>query len=310
MKRSGDIRWGQVQIGVVVVGAALFLLWAALRGGDAVLIGKKKAFRVQFKDVKGLVVGAPVRLNGLEVGQVESISLDRFATTHTVEVRASVNRICWPYIRRDSEASIAAISFFGDKFLQVTAGSPDQPQVPPEGEIRSVELPDPMEVISGRESPLTQMGPLITSLDSLAARTERGEGSLGRTLRSAQLHDELVGLARDLRELSRGLLHNQEEVSHAVVRMGATVDSLGRSLEGGGSVGRALHDPALYDHLASAAARLDSLTGEAASGRGTLGKLARDEQLYNESQALVRDMRKLLQDMQANPRKYIKISIF
>jgi hypothetical protein len=92
--------------------------------------------------------------------------------------------------------------------------------------------------------------------------------------------------------------------------MGDTVDSLARQMNGPGSMGKMMRDPALYDHASSAVARLDSVMGEAAAGRGTLGKLARDEQMYNESQAMIRDMRKLLQDLQTNPRKYIKISVF
>jgi phospholipid/cholesterol/gamma-HCH transport system substrate-binding protein len=310
MKRSGDIRWGQVQIGAVVVAAILFLLWAAIKGGDSIMIGSRKTFLVNFRDVKGLVVGAPVRLNGLEVGQVEKISLDKFATSHTLEVRISVNKISWPFIRRDSEAAINAVSFFGDKYVQIIAGSPDQPQVPPGGEIRSIEPVDPMEMFSGKDSPLTQLGPLLTNLDSLAARTARGEGSLGRAMRSTELHDELLALTRDMRTLTSGLTLSQGQVTAAVVRMSATVDTLERRLDGPGSMGRMMRDPSLYDHAASAAARMDSVMGEAAAGRGTLGKLASDEQLYNESQAMVRDMRRLLQDLQANPRKYIKISVF
>ena len=310
MKRSGDIRWGQLQIGAVVVAAILFLLWAAIKGGDAVMIGSKKSFHVQFMDVKGLVVGAPVRLNGLEVGQVEDISLERFAVTHTIDVRASVNKIAWPFIRRDSEATIAAISFFGDKFLQLSAGSQDQPAVEANGTIRGVEATDPMEVISGKNSPLTQLAPLVTHLDSLAARAARGEGSLGRAMTSTELHDALVALARDLRTLSGELGRNSGQVTGAVVRAGASIDSLERRLEGPGSMGQMLRDPALYEHLNRAAARLDSIAGEMAAGRGTLGKLARDESLYNESRAAVQDVRRILQDLQENPRKYIKISVF
>ncbi|MBI5837026.1 MAG: MCE family protein [Candidatus Eisenbacteria bacterium] len=310
MKRAGDIRWGQVQIGIVAVAAIGFLLWASIKGGDAVMIGAKKTFRANFKDVRGLVVGAPVRLNGLEVGQVEKISLDHFAATHTIEVTATVNKVSWPFIRRDSEASINAISFFGDKFLQITAGSQDQPAIAPGGEIRGVEQSDPMEMVSGRNSPLTQLSPVLAHLDTLTAVMARGEGSVGRAMRSAELHDELLALARDMRTLTRALGRNQEQATQALVRVGHTVDSLGSALQGPGTAGRFLKDPAMYEHAASATARLDSLLGDASAGRGVLGKLSRDEQLYNESKDLVKDMRSLVQDLQANPRKYIKISLF
>ena len=56
MKRSGDVKWGEVKIGAVVVAAMLFLIWASLKGGDVNMFSSTKSFRVYFKDVKGLVV--------------------------------------------------------------------------------------------------------------------------------------------------------------------------------------------------------------------------------------------------------------
>jgi phospholipid/cholesterol/gamma-HCH transport system substrate-binding protein len=113
-----------------------------------------------------------------------------------------------------------------------------------------------------------------------------------------------------MRKLANSFERNTGEMTRAAIRTGATLDTLGRRLDGPGTMGQLMRDPALYNRATSAVARLDSLMGEAAAGRGTLGKLARDEQLYNEAQAMIRDMRRLLQDMQANPSRYIKISVF
>src|SRR3989454_4255348 len=109
MKRSGDVKWGQVQIGAVVFVAVGFLLWAAMKGGDLTAFAGKKSLRANFTDVKGLVVGAPVKLNGYEVGEVAEISFDHFLQDRRIEVRANVNNSAWRFIRRDSGAGIAAI---------------------------------------------------------------------------------------------------------------------------------------------------------------------------------------------------------
>jgi hypothetical protein len=55
---------------------------------------------------------------------------------------------------------------------------------------------------------------------------------------------------------------------------------------------------------------LDSVMSRFEAGRGTLGMLARDSTLYAEAVATVRQMRQLLSDVQANPRKYFQFSVF
>jgi ABC-type transporter Mla subunit MlaD len=54
----------------------------------------------------------------------------------------------------------------------------------------------------------------------------------------------------------------------------------------------------------------DSLLARIQAGNGTIGKLATDSTLYYETAMTMRQMRELLADIQANPRKYIKVSVF
>ena len=54
----------------------------------------------------------------------------------------------------------------------------------------------------------------------------------------------------------------------------------------------------------------DSLLTRVQSGRGTLSLLASDSALYHEATKTVQQMRQLLADIQANPRKYFRFSVF
>ena len=54
----------------------------------------------------------------------------------------------------------------------------------------------------------------------------------------------------------------------------------------------------------------DSLLTRVQSGRGTLSLLASDSALYHEATRTVQQMRQLLADIQANPRKYFRFSVF
>jgi phospholipid/cholesterol/gamma-HCH transport system substrate-binding protein len=54
----------------------------------------------------------------------------------------------------------------------------------------------------------------------------------------------------------------------------------------------------------------DSLMTRLQEGRGTVGMLMSDSALYQEATLAVRQLRELLADIQANPRKYFKFSVF
>jgi phospholipid/cholesterol/gamma-HCH transport system substrate-binding protein len=54
----------------------------------------------------------------------------------------------------------------------------------------------------------------------------------------------------------------------------------------------------------------DSLLTRVREGRGTLSLLARDSALYHEATGAVRQLRGLLADIQANPRRYFRFSVF
>jgi phospholipid/cholesterol/gamma-HCH transport system substrate-binding protein len=62
--------------------------------------------------------------------------------------------------------------------------------------------------------------------------------------------------------------------------------------------------------LRSVVAAADSLMTELQTGKGTLGMLARDSTLYHETTQTVIQLRQLLTEIQANPKKYLKISVF
>ncbi len=54
----------------------------------------------------------------------------------------------------------------------------------------------------------------------------------------------------------------------------------------------------------------DSIMGRLQAGQGTLGMLTKDSTLYNETTATMIELRKLIADIQVNPRKYFKFSVF
>jgi phospholipid/cholesterol/gamma-HCH transport system substrate-binding protein len=75
-------------------------------------------------------------------------------------------------------------------------------------------------------------------------------------------------------------------------------DITGQMQSGKGSVGKLIYDQTLYNHLSKTTETLDRLVTRVDQGGGTLGKLMVDESLYNTTVATVDRLNKVLDDMQ------------
>ncbi len=77
-----------------------------------------------------------------------------------------------------------------------------------------------------------------------------------------------------------------------------------------GTIGRLVNDPALYDNLSASTAKLDTLLRKINAAEGNLGLLVNDTALYSEMTDLMARLNNLITDIQDNPRKYFKFSVF
>ncbi|MGH8015097.1 MAG: MlaD family protein, partial [Candidatus Zixiibacteriota bacterium] len=77
-----------------------------------------------------------------------------------------------------------------------------------------------------------------------------------------------------------------------------------------GTVGRLFNDPQLYDNLSSTTARLDTIMSKLNNAEGSMGLLVNDSALYVEITNLVARTSNLITDIEKNPRKYFKFSVF
>jgi len=79
---------------------------------------------------------------------------------------------------------------------------------------------------------------------------------------------------------------------------------------GEGALGKLAKDSSLFVSLSRAAAKMDSFFARIEQGEGSLGLLSSDDRLYREAQQTLTEMKRLLADIQKNPKKYVKLSIF
>jgi phospholipid/cholesterol/gamma-HCH transport system substrate-binding protein len=99
----------------------------------------------------------------------------------------------------------------------------------------------------------------------------------------------------------------------ALVSTTANIDSLtGKINAGQGTLGQLTTNRELFDRFNSTADRVDKLMAGLNAGEGTAGQILRDKQLYDNLNKVVVEMHNLVNDIRADPKKYlnVKVSLF
>lgn len=149
-----------------------------------------------------------------------------------------------------------------------------------------------------------------TNVEAIALRVQRGEGTLGKLLSTddaiyADIRKTMANAADISSHIAAGegtlgkLLATNDTVyadlKSAVAGIREATDSFKEGLKkGDGLMARALNDKAMADDAAQLLENLKTVSGKLAQGEGTIGKLASDQEMYNEVNALIKDVRQIV----------------
>lgn len=196
-------------ISLVVLAVAILLI-----GQKSSLFVPTRNYFVYYENASGLVPGAPVRLAGVDVGSVTSISLPEDPNKKATRIRIVVEERFAARIRADTLAFIDSKGLLGDKIINLTIGDPSQPEVPDDGTVKA--------------------GKTI-SFEALTADIQTALASVGRVAQEAEAF--VAGL--DGKKLGPSLT----ELTGSLARIMNAVE------EGDGVVHRLIYDRALADQL-------------------------------------------------------------
>lgn len=299
---------------VVTLSAALIGIGVFLVGSEQRLWRGRTTFLLHFARTNGLQESATVSLDGVTVGRVATMRFPEDPSAHYVEVEIHVSNEVLPRMRRDSTAKIQTYGLLGDKYIELTSGSPAAEPLPPDALIETIDPVD-YEAIFGQSGDIVADAIEVTALlKEVLSEINSGEGVLGRLVRDRELGAQL---ARDLASTADHLESATSAVDELVaeVRAGrgnlgelvtgeARVSSILENLDmasrdartfvdklntGDGTIPRLVNDKPFADQTLGDVARASSSIAEVAaqvrSGNGTLGKLVYDPKLYEDAES-------------------------
>ena len=139
-----------------VVAFAAFVLWL----GQSQFNRDYDVYDIVFDGPVSLEAGAAVRFNGINVGEVASVAIDR---ENESKVRTRIRVDATTPVRRDSTALIDFAGITGTTFVQVKAGTKSSPLV-------NTTPADPVHVIAAEPTLLSEL--FSGSADVLRTATE------------------------------------------------------------------------------------------------------------------------------------------
>jgi len=290
----------EVSVGVfVLLGIVSFLIVLFVLTDPATMRGRY-ILVTTVTDAGGVRRGDPIQMRGVNIGRIHSFEIEQGGDVAiTMELEGE-----WP-IPRGSTTRLGAAGIFGGRTMEILPGKGS------EAYAEWDTLPGAGGSASG----------LMGSAEELTDQA----GTLLQRL-TTMLDDETVGTvqgsARELEQLLTDLSAVTQEQRGTLRRL---TESLARSAEGledaaaagpdvASAIARADSAMAVLTetgrNLDAAALSLRGLLARIDRGEGTLGRLATDDSLYENLNAAAESLTALLTDLQANPSKYINLSIF
>jgi phospholipid/cholesterol/gamma-HCH transport system substrate-binding protein len=296
MAQRKQITWSELRVGLFVLVGLLILAVAIFYVTGAGFLGPKYRLKTYLPEVSGLATGAPVRLDGVDIGNVEAIRLvprvpgkppDRM---HNIEVIMRLDRKYQNDILTDSTSSLVTEGLLGNRYVTITRGYTGVPLK--EGQVvTGTEEKAIKEVVERSADVLANLKALSDEVQDIIADVRAGKGNLGKLLtdESAYNHlnsilskgDQIVGNVQS-GQGTVGKLFMTDELYTKVDKGLDNVNSILADVRAQkGTIGKLLYDPSLYDQAKAALDNGNTIMGDIRAGKGTLGKLATDETVYN-----------------------------
>jgi phospholipid/cholesterol/gamma-HCH transport system substrate-binding protein len=271
----------------------------------------KGIFVCYFGNVNGLLPGAPVWMAGVEVGNVKDIEFVNLDSLRVVKVTCRARKAIWNQLTPGTVVQLGTIGFLGDKFVEIIPSLRPGEPIAEGAELPVRDAGSAERVFKQGEEALAEAGSVISNLDSLLARVNRGEGTLGKFARQDEIYIEMTRLLTNLTALTGDLQKNQERIISSLEKTSTSIGSLSEKVDqNAGTVGRLFNDPQLYDNLNNTTARLDTIMTKLNNAEGSMGLLVNDSALYIQTSNLLARLNNLVADIERNPRKYLKFSVF
>lgn len=310
MKISKEIKAGIIAIIAIV---SFVLLFQFMKGRS--VFSTDNVFYAKFDNVDGLQQSSRLSINGLKIGQVDKIIpvTDKSGKISFVVKVLADNQF---EFSRNSTLEIFESGLMSGTEIRINPvyGAP----YAKDGDtLKSNFELSMMKSLGGKVEPVAdQLQSALKTIDSLSANLNKVVGDQNR----AEIKALLSNLNRTVASFEQTSRYTNAMLSSSNPKLQSVLDnasvatiSAKNAMDKYGKVAENIDVDKLnnaVDKLSVTADQLNNVISGIQRGEGSLGKLTKDEQLYHNLTKTSENLNALIEDLKANPKKYINISVF
>ncbi|MGD0305123.1 MAG: MlaD family protein, partial [Candidatus Acidiferrales bacterium] len=262
MAQRKQITWSELRVGVFVLAGLVTLAVGIFWVTGAGSLGPKYRLYTYLPEVEGVAAGAPVRLDGVDVGTVENIRINPKPTGRDDSIQLTM-RIDSRYkdeIRTSSQASLITEGLLGNRYVTITRGLTGDP-LQPNSTVPGASEVGMAAMVSRGTALMDKLTVLSTDLTGVADQIHSGNGTVGKLINDPALYNHLNATAANLDSMSGTVLDAVKEQK--------------------GTVGKLVYDPAAYNSAKNFLENGNAVLSDVRAGKGSLGKFVQDDSLFN-----------------------------
>ncbi len=241
----------KIKLGIFVSLGLVVLILAIYYIGEKQLLFQS-TFRLTgvFTDVGGLQPGNNVRLSGISIGTVESISL---ISDTTVRVEIVIDESSRKFIKKDAVATIGSEGLIGNKFLVINPGTGGKKSIENDDVIQTAQPIDVDDIMVSLKTTIDNTAIITGDLAKISTNIESGKGTIGRLMMDPTWRENIQSTIVNLKDGSdqfKIVMDKAGEIDSILIAIKTTI----------------AYTAAITNDLAT-------ITNSIQSGEGTIGRL-------------------------------------
>ncbi len=311
----------EFKIGVVVLAAIAAFIWGInfLKGTN--IFSKQNCIYAVYPKIDGLLEANPIQINGYKVGQVSEISLIHRNGMNPILVKFLLTEDI--KIPKNSIAKVVSSDLLGAKVVEILFSG--ETEYIKSGDTLIAESEEGLKSqVSKQLTPLQKKAEgLLSSIDSVMTivqfvLNDKTRDNLSKSFES--IKKAIQSLEQTAYKLDDLIASEKAKISSILTKLNAVAGMLENNtgkieniINNLSNLSDSLSKSQLKDAIAEAdktLKELNVLVTQINAGQGSLGKLAKNDSLYNNLNKASEDLDKLMKDLRINPERYIHFSVF
>lgn len=304
----------ETKVGILAAFAiAIFIVgYNFLKGND--VFTRENEYYAKYDKVDGLTVSKPVLVNGFQIGRVSALTLQangQILAEFKIDPRYE--------IPTSTIAKLESTDLLGSKAVVFDLGTSKTYAVNGDTLNANVQanILEQVEPVQKKAQVLiARMDSILQSVNSILSpnfqkNVENSFNSIAATLKSLESTSKTVdgmvsvqskridNILANAESISANLKNNNQQITSILSNFNQISDGIAKS-----------NFKQTLENADKAVNDLQLTINKISSGKGSIGMLLNDEQLYNNLNNASKNLDNLMIDLKANPKRYVSFSVF